>query len=187
MEKRLDNNGYIDFPFPATRNEDGSLNPCGIDLTLQTERIDEIAVLAQSANLRRLLEEINLQDGLFMTLACDWQQRADAVCGFIDFAFRPDLPIAQQETLSLDQAFGRYLREQATQHDMQPEALINYARCVLDWGWSQLRQRAREYEKVTVMYYCQQRDEAEWCLDHLRHFLVSWYPASRPGLLAQQA
>ena len=37
------------------------------------------------------------------------------------------------------------------------------------------------------MYYCQQRDEAEWCLDHLRHFLVSWYPASRPGLLAQQA
>ncbi len=34
MEKRLDNNGYIDFPFPATRNADGSVNPCGIDLTL---------------------------------------------------------------------------------------------------------------------------------------------------------
>ncbi|MCG7387355.1 hypothetical protein [Pantoea sp. ACRSB] len=187
MEKRLDNNGYIDFPFPATRNEDGSVNPCGIDLTLQTERIDEIAVLAQSANLRRLLEEVNLQDGLFMTLACDWQQRDDAVCGFIDFAFRPELPVTQEETLTLDQVFGRYLREQATQHRMEPDALLNYARCVLDWGWSPLRQRAREYEKVTVMYYCQQRDEAEWCFDHLRHFLVSWYPASRPGLLAQQA
>ena len=187
MEKRLDNNGYIDFPFPATRNEDGSLNPCGIDLTLQTERIDEIAVLARSANLRRLLEEVNLQDGLFMTLACDWQQRADAVCGFIDVAFRPDVAVAQQETLALDQAFARYLREQAAQHAMETDALLNYARGVLDWGWSPLRQRQRDYEKVTVMYYCQQRDEAEWCLDHLRHFLVSWYPACRQELRVSQA
>nr|MBA2814543.1 hypothetical protein [Candidatus Pantoea persica] len=83
--------------------------------------------------------------------------------------------MAQQETLALDQAFGRYLCEQAAQHTMAPDALINLARCVLDWGRSPLRQRERTYEKVTVMYYCQQRNEAEWCLDHLRHFLVSWY------------
>ncbi|MEZ3498667.1 hypothetical protein [Pantoea sp. KPR_PJ] len=184
MEKRLDNNGYIDFPFPATRNEDGSLNPCGIDLTLETDRIDEIAVLTHSANLRRLLEEVNLQDGLFMTLACDWQQRDDAVCGFVDVAFRPEHPVAQSETLALERAFADYLREQAAQHQMTTDALLNYARSVLDWGWSPLRQRGRAYEKITVMYYCQQRDEAEWCLDHLRHFLVSWYPGCRPALLA---
>lgn len=178
MEQRLDNNGYIDFPFPATANEDGTLNPCGIDLTLETGRIEEIAVLSHSVNLRRLLEEVNLQDGLFMTLACDWQKRADAVCGFVDIAFRPDLLSAtSQETRLLDSQFCRYLQEQEVQHDMQPDTLINYARSVLDWGWSPLRQRNREYEKVTVMYYCQQKDEAEWVFDHLRHFLVSWYPS----------
>ena len=83
MEKRLDNNGYIDFPFPATRNADGSVNPCGFDLTLETGRLEEIAVLNHSVNLRRLVEEINLQEGLFITLAAAgrcglWLYR----CGF---------------------------------------------------------------------------------------------------------
>jgi len=60
MEKSLDNNGYIDFPFPATTNEDGSVNPCGFDLTQQPERIDEIKAGNDSENMRRLLEEVNL-------------------------------------------------------------------------------------------------------------------------------
>lgn len=179
MEKSLDNNGYIDFPFPATRNADGSVNPCGFDLTLETDRIDEIAAGKHSENLRRLLEEVNLQDGLFMTLACDWQQRADGVCGFLDVAFRPTQACSSEETQSLDQAFETYLRRQEQQHSMQSGTLVNYARAVLDWGWSPLQQRHRRYEKVTLRYYCQQADDAEWCFDHLRHFLVSWYPAYR--------
>lgn len=128
----------------------------------------------------RLLEEVNLQDGLFMTLACDWQQREDGVCGFIDVAFRPTLASASsEETQSLDQAFELYLSRQEKQHSMQSGTLINYARAVLDWSWSPLHQRHIRYEKVTLRYYCQQADDAEWCFDHLRHFLVSWYPAYR--------
>jgi len=69
MEKSLDNNGYIDFPFPASTNADGSVNPCGFDLTLETDRIDEITAGKHSENMRRLLEEVNLQEGLFMTPA----------------------------------------------------------------------------------------------------------------------
>ncbi|PIF22490.1 hypothetical protein SAMN06273570_0228 [Candidatus Pantoea floridensis] len=180
MEKSLDNNGYIDFPFPATTNVDGSVNPCGFDLTLETGRIDEIAAGKYSENMRRLLEEVNLQDGLFMTLACDWQRREDGVCGFIDIAFRPTLSTAsREETQSLDQAFEVYLSRQEKQHNMQSGTLINYARAVLDWGWSPLHLRHRHYEKVTLRYYCQQAEDAEWCFDHLRHFLVSWYPAYR--------
>ncbi|MCZ4058655.1 hypothetical protein O3W44_05580 [Pantoea sp. LMR881] len=179
MEKRLDNNGYIDFPFPATRNANGSVNPCGIDLTLETDRIEEIAVIKHSVNLRRLLEEVNLQDGLFMTLACDWQQRSDAVCGFIDIAFRPDLiHHTREEALKLERAFDAYLTEQEAQHNMTAGSLVNYARSVLDWCWSPLRQRQREYEKITIQFYCQQAEDAEWCFDHLRHFLVSWYPTA---------
>lgn len=184
MEKRLDNNGYIDFPFPATRNEDGTVNPCGIDLTLETERLEEVAVLRHSANLQRLVEEVNLQDGLFMTLACDWQQQENAVCGFIDIAFRPELPgHSRAETLQLETAFYTYLKEQAQQHGLTADALVNYARAVLDWGWSPLQQRQRRYEKITIQYYCPQSEDAEWCFDHIRHFLVSWYPQyiSAPG------
>ncbi|ELP25040.1 hypothetical protein ACTUSZ_10020 [Pantoea eucalypti] len=178
MEKRLDNNGYIDFPFPATRNADGSVNPCGFDLTLETGRLEEIAVLNRSVNLRRLVEEINLQEGLFMTLACDWQQQADAICGFIDVAFRPDLPQhGHEEALQLEASFYRYLAGQEKQHQMPAESLVNYARSVLDWSWSPLRQRQRDYEKITIQFYCPQADDAEWCFDHLRHFLVSVYPA----------
>ncbi|MHC2597395.1 hypothetical protein ACVLVH_003049 [Kluyvera sp. 1366] len=180
MEKSLDNNGYIDFPFPASTNADGSVNPCGFDLTLETDRIDEITAGKHSENMRRLLEEVNLQDGLFMTLACDWQQRDDGVCGFIDVAFRPTVAgFNTEETQSLDQAFEIYLSRQEKQHNMQSGTLINYARAVLDWSWSPLQQRHMRYEKVTLRYYCQQADDAEWCFDHLRHFLVSWYPAYR--------
>lgn len=180
MEKSLDNNGYIDFPFPATTNADGTVNPCGFDLTRQPERIDEIAAGKHSENMRRLLEEINLQEGLFLTLACDWQQREDGVCGFIDVAFRPDIPHDNNSTVqALETLFEHYLGCQENQHEMQPGALVNYARAVLDWGWSPLRIRQRSYEKVTIRFYCQQADDAEWCLDHLRHFLVSWYPAWR--------
>lgn len=181
MEKRLDNNGYIDFPFPTTHNADGSVNPCGIDLTLETDRIEEIAVIRHSANLRRLLEEVNLQDGKFMTLTCDWQQKSDAVYGFIDVAFRPDLlRHTHEEALQLEHAFYSYLTEQETQHAMAAGSLVNFARSVLDWCWSPLRQRQRDYEKITIQFYCQQAEDAEWCFDHLRHFLVSWYPASAP-------
>jgi hypothetical protein len=180
MEKSLDNNGYIAFPFPATTNADGSVNPCGIDLTLETDRIEEIAVCQHSANLRRLLEEVNLQEGWFMTLACDWQQRDDGVCGFIDVAFRPIYSAnSKDEALSLDQAFELYLTRQEKQHNMASGALVNYARAVLDWSWSPLQQRHLHYEKITLRYYCQQAEDAEWCFDHLRHFLVSWYPAYR--------
>jgi len=180
MEKSLDNNGYIDFPFPATRNADGSVNPCGFDLTLETDRIDEIAAGKHSENLRRLLEEVNLQEGLFMTLACDWQQRPDGVCGFLDVAFRPAQPAYQrEEALSLDQRFACYLGLQEKQHAMAPGTLVNYARAVLDWSWSPLQLRQRRYEKVTIRYYCQQAEDAEWCFDHLRHFFVTWYPAYR--------
>lgn len=180
MEKSLDNNGYIDFPFPASTNADGSVNPCGFDLTLQTDRIDEISAGKHSENLRRLLEEVNLQEGVFMTLACDWQQRDDGVCGFIDVALRPALSSgSSEETQSLDQAFDLYLGRQEKQHNMQSGTLVNYARAVLDWGWSPLHQRHMRYEKVTIRYYCQQADDAEWCFDHLRHFLVTWYPAYR--------
>ncbi|WP_312242675.1 hypothetical protein [Pantoea sp.] len=178
MEKSLDNNGYIDFPFPATTNADGSVNPCGIDLTLETARIEEVAVCRHSANLRRLLEEVNLQEGLFMTLACDWQQRPDAVCGFLDVAVRPDFPaVAKAGVRDLDRAFWQYLGEQETEHNMATDALVNYSRSVLDWSYSPLRLRQHEYEKVTIQFYCQQAEDAEWCFDHLRHFLVSWYPA----------
>lgn len=52
MEKSLDNNGYIDFPFPASTNADGSVNPCGFDLTLETDRIDEITAGKHSENMR---------------------------------------------------------------------------------------------------------------------------------------
>ena len=180
MEKSLDNNGYIDFPFPATRNADGSVNPCGFDLTLETGRIDEISAGHHSENMRRLLEEVNLQEGLFMTLACDWQQRADGVCGFIAVALRPALCHGSHEAmLQLDQDFEHYLRCQEQQHAMPAGSLINYARAVLDWSWSPLQQRHQRYEKVTIRYYCQQAEDAEWCFDHLRHFLVSWYPAHR--------
>ncbi|KKW51135.1 hypothetical protein XB02_08045 [Pantoea ananatis] len=180
MEKRLDNNGYIDFPFPATRNADGSVNPCGIDLTLETERLDEIAVIRHSPNLQRLLEEVNLQEGLFMTLACDWQQQENAVCGFIDIAFRPELlHCSHKEALQLEAAFYDYMKEQEQQHTLAADTLVNFARCVLDWGWSPLQQRQRHYEKITIQYYCQQAEDAEWCFDHLRHFLVSWYPNTR--------
>ncbi|MFP3499539.1 hypothetical protein SB759_35555, partial [Pseudomonas sp. SIMBA_059] len=86
-----------------------------------------------------LVEEINLQEGLFMTLACDWQQQADAVCGFIDVAFRPDLPQhGFEEALQLEANFYRYLTGQEQQHQMPAETLVNYARSVLDWSWSPL-------------------------------------------------
>ncbi len=62
---------------------------------------------------------------------------------------------------------------------VQHRARIVDQRAVLDWSWSPLQQRHRHYEKVTIRYYCQQADDAEWCFDHLRHFLVSWYPAYR--------
>ncbi|QCA04734.1 hypothetical protein [Pantoea vagans] len=177
MEKRLDNNGYIDFPFPATRNADGSANPCGFDLTLETGRLEEIVVLNRSANLRRLVEEVNLQEGLFMTLACDWQQQEKAVCGFIDVAFRPDLPQHDfEEALQLEASFHRYLTGQEQQEQLPAGTLVNYARSVLDWSWSPLRQRQRDYEKITIQFYCPLADDAEWCFDHLRHFLVSVYP-----------
>ncbi len=180
MEKRLDNNGYIDFPFLAITKPDGSVNPCGFDLTRETERIEEIVPGHHSENLRRLLEEVNLQDGLFMTLACDWQQRENGVCGFIDVAFRPTYcaESAQAGPL-LDVAFETYLGQQEAQHGLASGALINYARAVLDWGWSPLNLRQQHYEKITVRYYCQQAEDAEWCFDHLRHFLVTWYPAQR--------
>lgn len=113
-----------------------------------------------------------------MTLACDWQQQADAVCGFIDVAFRPDLPQhGHDEALQLEAEFNRYLAGQEKQHQMPADALVNYARSVLDWSWSPLRQRQRDYEKITIQFYCPQADDAEWCFDHLRHFLVSVYPA----------
>lgn len=180
MEKSLDNNGYIDFPFPATTNADGSVNPGGIDLTLETARIEEIAVCRHAANLRRLLEEVNLQEGMFMTLACDWQQRPDAVCGFLDVAIRLEFPAALKAgVLELDRAFWCYLGEQETEHNIAADALVNYARSVLDWSYSPLRLRQQSYEKVTIQFYCQQAEDAEWCFDHLRHFLVSWYPAWR--------
>lgn len=180
MEKKLDNNGYIDFPFPATANEDGSINPAGIDLTQETGRIGEITVCRHSPNLRRLLEEVNLQDGLFMTLACDWQQRSNGVCGFLDVAVRPHCSAeVKTEALTLDQAFWRYLGEQEAQHKMAGDTLVNYARSVLDWSHSPLHIHQQQYEKITIQYYCQQAEDAEWCFDHLRHFLVSWYPARR--------
>ncbi|WP_130834796.1 hypothetical protein [[Erwinia] mediterraneensis] len=181
MEKKLDNNGYIDFPFPATANADGSINPCAIDLTQEPDRIDEVAVCHHSANLRRLLEEVNLQDGLFMTLTSDWQQRPDAVCGFLDIAVRPDLPDSvKAEALTLDRAFCCYLGEQETEHHMEPDTLVNYARSVLDWSHSPLHMHQQQhYDKITIQFYCQQAEDAEWCFDHLRHFLVSWYPAWR--------
>ena len=179
MEKSLDNNGYIDFPFPATTNEDGSVNPSGFDLTQQPERIDEIKAGKDSENMRRLLEEVNLQEGLFMTLACDRQQRPDRVCGFIDIAFRPDVVHTHDEAEELEARFEHYLGCQENQHEMPVGTLVNYARAVLDWGWSPLHLRQQHYEKITVRFYCQQPEDAEWCFDHLRHFLVSWYPAWR--------
>ncbi len=95
-------------------------------------------------------------------------------------ALRPALSSnSSDETQSLDQAFELYLGRQEKQHDMQAGTLVNYARAVLDWGWSPLHQRHMRYEKVTVRYYCQQAADAEWCFDHLRHFLVTWYPAYR--------
>lgn len=135
MEKSLDNNGYIAFPFPATTNDDGSVNPCSFDLTQQPDCIDEIAAGKKSENLRRLLEEVNLQDGLFMTLACDWQQCDDGVCGFLDIVFRPAVAnLSRRETQNLGHAFALYLARQEQLHDVQAGALVNYARAVLDWG-----------------------------------------------------
>lgn len=177
MERDLDGAHFSLFPNPAYRREDETLSPGGIDLTLQTSRIDEITKCARSGNLRRLLEEVNLQDGLFMTLACDYVTLENGTAGYIAFAFRPDVTAQlKTHTTELDKHFWHYLAQQEQEHDIPTGELVNYAQSVLSWSHAALEIHGQHYEQVRVQYYCQQADEAEWCLDHLRHFLVSCFP-----------
>ncbi|CUU23735.1 hypothetical protein EM595_1501 [Duffyella gerundensis] len=177
MERDVENNDVVLFPWPGKRRADNRVSCGGIDLTLETGRIDEIEECARSVNLRRLLEEVNLQDGLFMTLACDHVKLENGTAGFVTFALRPEtLSQLRSHTLDLDRQFWRYLAWQESEHAMAAGALVNYAQSVMNWTHAPVQIRGEQYDRITVQYYCEQSDEAEWCLDHLRHFLVSWFP-----------
>ena len=107
MEQEKLNDHFVTFPYPRESYSDGSVNYGGIDLIHETQRIDEIEEAKRSPNLRRLLEEVNLQDGLFMTLGCDYRLLTEGVAGYVDFAFRPGLPaLLTDDTPNLDDYFG---------------------------------------------------------------------------------
>ncbi|QKJ86822.1 hypothetical protein PMPD1_1872 [Paramixta manurensis] len=166
------------FPYPREVHADGSINYGGIDLTKETERIHEIPEAQASANLQRLLEEVNLQEGLFMTLGCDYGALENGIGGYIDFAFRPGVsPRIKQQTAALDDFFYAYLAKQEIQHGIADGSMVNYARGVLTWRHAPLTIGAQQYDRVILHFYCQQQDDCEWCLDHIRHFLVTAFPA----------
>ncbi|MFD1803243.1 hypothetical protein ACFSFZ_13715 [Mixta tenebrionis] len=177
MDQDKRNDRFVIFPYPRENYDDGSVNYGGIDLLRETERIDEIEEAKRSPNLRRLLEEVNLQDGLFMTLGCDYRQLEGGISGYVDFAFRPGLPVSLTEDASvLDDYFWAYLAKQEIVHHISDGAMVNYARSALEWSWSPLEIAGTSSKKVTLAFCCQRVEDGEWCLDHLRHFLVTEFP-----------
>ncbi|MBN9931611.1 hypothetical protein HZD82_27290, partial [Pantoea agglomerans] len=48
--------------------------------------------------------------------------------------------------------FYRYLTGQEQQHQMPAETLVNYARSVLDWSWSPLRQRQLLFQANNAVF-----------------------------------
>lgn len=178
MEQEKQPDRFVIFPYPQERYSDGSVNHGGIDLTQETQRIDEIEEARRSPNLRRLLEEVNLQDGLFMTLGCDYRTLAHGVGGYVDFTFRPGLPPSLTvDAVSLDDYFWAYLAKQEITHHISDGAMVGYARSALQWSWSELEMGGVHGKKITLAFCCQRSEDAEWCLDHLRHFLVTEFPS----------
>lgn len=181
MEQDKQHDRFVTFPYPPENYSDGSVNYGGIDLTHETQRIDEIEEARRSPNLRRLLEEVNLQDGLFMTLGCDYRQLENGIGGYVDFAFRPGLPASLTvDAVSLDDFFWAYLAKQEIQHQIGDGAMVSYARSALKWSWSELEMGGVRGKKITLAFCCQRSEDAEWCLDHLRHFLVTEFPSLPP-------
>jgi hypothetical protein len=178
MEQEKRNDRFVNFPYPPESYSDGSVNHGGIDLTRETQRIDEIEEAKRSPNLRRLLEEVNLQDGLFMTLGCDYRQMDSGISGYVDFAFRPGLPASlTDDTPNLDDYFWAYLVKQEVQHHISDGAMVSYARSALEWSWSECVIAGVHGKKITLTFCCQRAEDGEWCLDHLRHFLVTEFPS----------
>ena len=181
MEQDKQHDRFVTFPYPPETYSDGSVNYGGIDLIQETQRIDEIEEAKRSPNLRRLVEEVNLQDGLFMTLGCDYRQLEQGVSGYVDFTFRPGLPASlTDDAVNLDDYFWAYLAKQEIQHHISDGAMVNYARSALKWSWSELALKQSRSKKITLAFCCQRSEDAEWCLDHLRHFLVTEFPALPP-------
>ncbi|MDU5828493.1 hypothetical protein [Mixta calida] len=178
MEQEKLNDHFVTFPYPRESYSDGSVNYGGIDLIHETQRIDEIEEAKRSPNLRRLLEEVNLQDGLFMTLGCDYRLLTEGVAGYVDFAFRPGLPaLLTDDTPNLDDYFWAYLAKQEIEHHISDGAMVGYARSALKWSWSPLELAGARGKKITLAFCCQRAEDGEWCLDHLRHFLVTEFPS----------
>lgn len=178
MEQARQDLHFLKFPYPREAYDDGTINHGGIDLTREPQRIDEIVEAQRSPHLRRLLEEVNLQDGLFMTLGCDYRQLAQSVGGYVDFTFRSAGPASlQNDLIALDDFFWAYLTQQEWQHQINDGAMVRYARSALAWSWSPLEMADRQSKKVTVAFCCQRLEDCEWCLDHVRHFLVTAFPA----------
>ena len=178
MEQEKQHDRFVHFPYPRESYSDGSINYGGIDLTRETQRIDEIEEAQRSPNLHRLLEEVNLQDGLFMTLGCDYRQLTDGIGGYVDFAFRSGLPASlTDDTPNLDDYFWAYLAKQELQHHISDGAMVSYARSALQWSWSELEFNNVRGKKITLAFCCQRVEDGEWCLDHLRHFLVTEFPS----------
>ncbi|WP_312980066.1 hypothetical protein [Atlantibacter sp.] len=176
MERAKINDHFTRFPYRKEIRDDGSINNGGIDLIAEPERIVEIHEIKDWPWLQRLVEDVNLKAGHFMTFGCDFGLDDNYYAGFIEFSFRPSMRQPTTEDLRiLDEHFYKWISGLYSDDKSEPSA-IDYCRGSLSWEYTPLEYHGT-YEKVSVWFRATVPEGAEWLINHLRHFLVEIYPS----------
>ncbi|HAS0793973.1 hypothetical protein [Enterobacter hormaechei] len=176
MEKAKINDHFTRFPYRKEIHADGGVNNGGIDLVDEPNRIEEIHEIKDWPWLRRLVEEVNLKHGHFMTFGCDFGEDDGYFAGYIEFSHRPNMRQPTTEDLRiLDEYFYEWISALYSDDKSEPHP-IEYCRRSLAWEYTPLEYKGT-YEKVSVWFRVTEPQGAEWLINHLRHFLVEIYPS----------